>query len=173
MPRIMALPPREPTTVGERLRALACVALARTLAARPLTSRPAWGDIVLPRLLGGLARSASRPATRPEAERAVGIVVTAVPRLGGSSACLPRALAGFLYCRAQGLATTIVVGAADARTVHAWLEAEGLPAGEACDPTGVFTSTHSYGAAPRSSARSDPAPTGSARPARSARRRDG
>ncbi|WP_406301015.1 lasso peptide biosynthesis B2 protein (plasmid) [Embleya sp. NBC_00888] len=95
-----------------------------------------------------------------------GIGLAAHPHLGGNTACLPRALAAFLFCRSQCLAATVVIGVADARTVHTWLEAESRPAGEASDPTGVFTPTHAYGAASHRGV-----PADFARPVRTSARR--
>lgn len=154
MPLTMALPPPEPMTGAERTCALACAALGRLLASRTLTRHPAWGHRALPRLVAAAGRGAARPATNAEASRAVGIVATASPRLGGATACLPRSLAALLYCRTRGLTATVVVGmhhgtATSARPLaHAWLEADSRPAGEPADPTAQFTALDRYTTAP-------------------------
>ncbi|OPC76748.1 hypothetical protein B4N89_45530 [Embleya scabrispora] len=148
MPEITALPPRVALTLGMRARALACAGIARVLASPRLTRHPAWGETVLPRLLARTDRRATRAATHREAEHAVAVVVTAAPRLGGNTTCLPRALAAKLYCRTLGHTTAVVIAPAPDARAHAWIEADGRPAGEAADPTDRYVPVNRYGTPP-------------------------
>ncbi|MFE2936593.1 lasso peptide biosynthesis B2 protein [Streptomyces sp. NPDC059278] len=132
----VALPPR--ITLGPRRFLLART--AGILAPRIAASTP--------RLESALARiqqGAGRRSTTAETEHAVLAVCTANLRLGGCRACLPRSVAALLYCRAQGHTPALVIGIKPGTAqVHAWLEADGRPAGEPSDPTRVYTPITRY-----------------------------
>jgi len=92
-----------------------------------------------------LQQGAGRLSTAAETEHAVLAVCTADLRLGGTRACLPRSVAALLYCRAQGHTPALVIGIRPGTAqVHAWLEAEGRPAGEPNDPTRIYTPITRY-----------------------------
>ncbi|MFF4179751.1 lasso peptide biosynthesis B2 protein [Streptomyces sp. NPDC001750] len=102
-----------------------------------------WVTANTPRLNRALAviqQGAGRLSTAAETEHAVLAVCTADLRLGGTRACLPRSVAALLYCRAQGHTPSLVIGIQPGTAqVHAWLEADGRPAGEPNDPTRIYT----------------------------------
>ncbi|MCB5908458.1 lasso peptide biosynthesis B2 protein [Streptomyces pinistramenti] len=92
------------------------------------------------------AQRRARPSSTAETEHAVLAVCTANLRLGGRRACLSRSVAALLYCRAHGHTPALVVGIKPGTAeVHAWLEAEGRPAGEPSDPTRIYTPVTRYG----------------------------
>lgn len=128
----IALPPRIPLTLLQRLR-------ART-AARTATHLPPK------RSIDRLARRFVKPATLAQAEHAVTAVTTATPRLGGTTACLPRALAAALYCQAAHRTTpTLVIGVRPGTSqVHAWIEAQGTPAGEPSNPRLLYVPVRTH-----------------------------
>lgn len=107
-----------------------------------------WISASTPRLERALARvqqGARRPSSTAETEHAVLAVCTANLHLGGTRACLPRSVAALLYCRPQGHAPALVLGIKPGTArVHAWLEAEGRPAGEPSDPTRTYTPINRY-----------------------------
>ncbi len=108
---------------GDRLRALALVALARLLARQsPRRIR---------QVLTATARG-SRPATYREATAARDTVLAASVRCCGPRACLPRSIAVALLCRLGGSWPTWCAGviAVPPFTAHAWVEADGRPVDE-------------------------------------------
>ncbi|MCZ1012209.1 lasso peptide biosynthesis B2 protein [Streptomyces lydicus] len=126
----VALPPRIPLGLRQRVLARTAAALAPRISA------------TTPRLKRTLARAqhGARPSTTAEVEHAVLAVCTANLHLGGLRACLPRSVAALLYCRAHGHTPDLVLGIKPGTTqVHAWLEADGRPAGEPSDPTRTYT----------------------------------
>lgn len=95
--------------------------------------------------MAALQQGSGRLSTAAETERAVLAVCTATLRLGGTRACLPRSVAALLYCRAQGHSPALVIGIRPGTAqVHAWLEADGRPAGEPSDPTRTYTPVTRY-----------------------------
>ncbi|WP_275558400.1 lasso peptide biosynthesis B2 protein [Streptomyces sp. 5-6(2022)] len=127
----VALPPAIPLRPWQFVLARS----AGTLATRISASTPQLESAV-----HRVLRGAHRPSTVAEAEHAVLAVCTAHLRLGGTRACLPRSVAALLYCRAHGHAPALVLGIKPGTAqVHAWLEAEGRPAGEPSDPTRAYT----------------------------------
>jgi hypothetical protein len=132
----VALPPT--IKLGPRQYVLARV--AGMLAARFSTS-----TLRLERALTTALRGTRRSSTVVETEDAVLAVCTANLRLGGTRACLPRSMAALLYCRARGHAPTLVLGIKPGTAqVHAWLQAEGRPAGEPSNPTRTYTPITRY-----------------------------
>ncbi|MFE3557310.1 lasso peptide biosynthesis B2 protein [Streptomyces sp. NPDC059193] len=132
----VALPPRVRLNPRQYLLARVSAAVAARITA------------TTPRLESALTRAlhgARRPSTAAETEHAVRAVCTASIRLGGTRACLPRSTAALLYCRAHGHAPTLVLGVNPATArVHAWLEAEGGPAGEPSDPRPTYIPVSRY-----------------------------
>ena len=132
----VALPPRIRLTARQYVSAR----ITGTLAVRIARSTPH-----LNRSMARALHGARRPSTAAETDHAVLAVCTARIGLGGTRACLPRSVAALLYCRAHGHAPALVLGVNPATTqVHAWLEAEGLPAGEPSDPTRTYTPVTRY-----------------------------
>ncbi|MGW7294898.1 lasso peptide biosynthesis B2 protein [Streptomyces xiamenensis] len=85
------------------------------------------------------------PPLHPETEHAVAAVTTASIRLGGTTACLRRSVAALLYCRAARHTPVLVIGVrSGTAAVHAWLEADGRPAGEPTDPHLTYTPVVRY-----------------------------
>lgn len=131
----VALPPRIRLTARQYVRAR----IAGTLAVRIARSTPRLNRVMARALHG------ARPSTAAETEHAVLAVCTARIELGGTRACLPRAVAALLYCRAHGHAPALILGVNPANAqVHAWLEAEGIPAGEPSDPARTYTPVTRY-----------------------------
>jgi hypothetical protein len=130
MPHRVALSPRQ----------YVLARVAGILAPRISASTPR-----LERALARIQRGTRRPSTAAETEHAVLAVCTAHLRLGGTRACLPRSMAALLYCRAHGHTPALVLGVKPGTAqVHAWLEAEGRPAGEPSDPTRTYTPLTRY-----------------------------
>ncbi|MFJ6212402.1 lasso peptide biosynthesis B2 protein [Streptomyces sp. NPDC092296] len=126
----VALPPRSRISRRQWLLGRAAGFLAQAAATR----RPN-PDARVARVATWAVGGARRPSTAAEAEQAVRAVTTAHPALGGATACLDRAVAALLYCRAHGHAPALVVGVRPGTAqVHAWIEAEGVPAAEPADP---------------------------------------
>ncbi|MDN3058319.1 lasso peptide biosynthesis B2 protein [Streptomyces sp. SRF1] len=131
----MSFPVALPPAIHLRPRQFLLARSAGTLATRISASTPR-----LESAMNRTLRGACRPSTVAEAEHAVLAVCTANLRLGGTRTCLPRSVAALLYCRAHGHAPALVLGIKPgASEVHAWLEAEGRPAGEPSDPTRTYT----------------------------------
>lgn len=130
---VTALPPRVRLRPDERL-----AAFAAGLAAAWITrgDRP---DRRLRTAMDRALRGRLRPSTTEQAEHAVQAVTTAVLRLGGAKACLPRSVAAVLYCRFHGHAPALVIGVRPGTAdVHAWVEAGGEPAAEPFDPRPAY-----------------------------------
>jgi len=101
------------------------VALAHLLARQPPTR--------MKRLLIQ-ARRRARPATQAEAEAARSTIVAASRSCAGEG-CLPRAIATSLLCRMRGTWPTWCTGVRlYPFSAHAWVEADGEPAGESFSP---------------------------------------
>lgn len=130
----VALPPRIPLTTRQRLRARVAAAVATRTGKN------------FERAVKRALRKARRPATLQETEHAVAAVTTASIGLGGITACLPRSLAALLYCQAAyRSAPALVIGVRPGTSlVHAWVEAEGRPAGEPSDPRREYAPVRIY-----------------------------
>ncbi|GAA2364644.1 lasso peptide biosynthesis B2 protein [Streptomyces carpaticus] len=132
----MALPPRIRLRPAQYLRART----AALVAARASSSTAA-----LERAVRRAHRGARRPSTLAETDHAVAAVTTANIRLGGTTACLRRSVAALLYCLAARHTPVLVIGVRPGTaSVHAWLEAEGQPAGEPTDPHLTYTPVVRY-----------------------------
>ncbi|MDP8960441.1 MAG: lasso peptide biosynthesis B2 protein [Actinomycetota bacterium] len=81
-------------------------------------------------------RRGARPATLEQAKAARETVVAVSLACAGREGCLPRSLATVLLCRLRGQWPTWCVGARRLPPfgAHAWVEAEGVPAGEDYPP---------------------------------------
>ncbi|MEV7026719.1 lasso peptide biosynthesis B2 protein [Kitasatospora sp. NPDC093558] len=129
----VALPSPVRLTVRQRLRARwAAWRAHRVICARDPDDR-------LRVVMARLVRDPGRPSSAAEAEHAVHAVTTARLRLGGTKACLERALAALLYARSYGHISVLVIGIRPGTAdIHAWLEAEGRPVAEPFDPRPAY-----------------------------------
>ncbi len=97
------------------------------------------------RVVAFALRRPCRASSPAEAEHAVNAVTTAVLRLGGTTACLPRSLAAMLFCRLHGHAPTLVIGIRPGTDeVHAWIDADGRAAAEPSNPRPAYTPVTIY-----------------------------
>ena len=136
---VVALPEQVALPVRQRVLAVAVarVALWATHGRRPDERVQRVVDLALRRLC--------RVSSPVEAEYAVRTVTTAVLRLGGSTACLPRSLAALLLCRVHGHVPTLVVGIRPATgEVHAWIDAAGRAVAEPSDPRPAYVPVKTY-----------------------------
>lgn len=105
-------------------------ALPPVLAARLLVRLPPRRLFKVLRLL----RRGARPATAEQARTARAAVVAVSRRCAGEG-CLRRSVATTLLCRLRGVWPTWCTGVrTDPFRAHAWVEAEGGPAGEPHQP---------------------------------------
>ncbi|RJL31264.1 lasso peptide biosynthesis B2 protein [Bailinhaonella thermotolerans] len=115
------------------------VPFRRRLAARAAVSLAFPLSRLPPRRLRAvlaLVSRGARPADHARAEAARDAVLAVSLACLGSQGCLPRSLATALLCRMWGVWPTWCAGvrAKPPFGAHAWVEAEGLPVGEASPP---------------------------------------
>lgn len=126
-----ALEPSTPPPLHRRVAARLAVAAARFIAALP----PRRIRTVLT-----LLRTGAAPATASQAQSARDAVVAVSLRCAGQG-CLQRSIATALLCRLGGTWPTWCTGVRTAPfRAHAWVEAGGVPIGEA-EPPGYYTPT--------------------------------